>query len=219
MEWTYKLTKWLDLSPLKGAVKSFLDQSSKACEAGDLAQMLDLAQSAHRLSIERHDNVGEAVALVFMGLAYLQASRFDQAHQALMWARRIFQRDPRWRSRLNEGIALYGLGLTCQLQSADASVEAIAYFENALELLHEVREKYWIAAEDDRVQAIVDMTHSLEGRVDAQLPRRYVEGNPLPTLTDKSASEESGLIAADPEAAGNEEFERGELGGVDIHPK
>lgn len=208
----------LDIKTLGGAVKEYLEQSSRACDAGKADEMLDLARSARLVALECRDTLGEATALVLVGLAYFQMSRFDQARRSFAWAQRIFHRDPSWRSRLNEGLALYELGRVYALENSHVS--AVASFQKARELLEGIRDKYWTAADDDKVALIDGLLEELKGRVSAQISPRYEEIEAADATVALPEPDPTGdelpLSTQDKDAAWNERFDRDTLGSVQL---
>jgi len=220
------LVEYLDTKALRGAVKEFLIQSLLACEANDADLMLELASAARRVAVECRDVMGEAAALVHLGAASLSVGQVPGAGRAFDWARRIFHRDPGWRQRFNESVALLGLGRVYQLSDPPQPIKAVAVFQQAWELLQGVRENYWTAADDQKVREIDDLVREIESRIAAHMPRVYVEaGTPSsePRLampaTDEPLDDDSSLFTQAQDASWTEEFRRnapGDIESVDL---
>ncbi len=130
--------KRLDTDSLSGASREYLDRSCQACETSDEQSMFELAQLCLNVTLACKDQVGQATALIPLGIAYARQGLFDEAIQACLEAKRIYHRSPD--QRYNESTASYGLGLIYQQYGIPS--KAISYYEQAIRLLQQVRNDY-----------------------------------------------------------------------------
>jgi tetratricopeptide (TPR) repeat protein len=208
---------------MQGAVRVFLEQALRACGAGDVDLMIKLATSARWISVECNDTMGEAAALIHLGVAFLSLERMDDAQRAFGWASRTLHRSPEWRQRFNEGIALFGLGLALQSSSPPRRLKAIAQFQQALELLESVRENYWSSANDQKVLELDHLANKARAYIFDQVPLVYVDVAVTVSLddlaTDTLLEDAPPIFRQDKDAAWTEEFRRdapGDIESVDL---
>ncbi len=94
--------------------------------------MAELAQTAWLVAGQNGDQVGESVALIYQGVAWVQMGQFDRAVEKCLPARQICRRNPG--QQHNEGLAAYGLGLIFQYRGGQAN-KVVGYYGEALGLL------------------------------------------------------------------------------------
>lgn len=169
------LLKMLEAASLREAVAELLAESLSACEVGDAAKMLDLAQTARRVALECLDTVGEAVALVHVGAAQANLRKIDRAIDAFDQARRIFHRHPTLPQRKNEGIALFFSGLAYLQQRPSARTQAIASYQKALDILEQLLTDLRMAGDDTMIQNVLYLSEELHDRMASEIPRVFVD--------------------------------------------
>jgi tetratricopeptide (TPR) repeat protein len=179
----YNLLKNLDTNLLREAVRECLVQSLRACEADNRQQMLKLALFGLETALACQDQIGEAAALIHMGIAYAQLHNFDQARRLLGRAKRIYQRNPDRRHRHNEGITAYGLGLICEyhgypttnLEPHNYRAKSIGHYQEALDLFEDVKRNYAAVGDNRRFRDIQMVCNDVQGRIASLIPQAYIE--------------------------------------------
>jgi tetratricopeptide (TPR) repeat protein len=147
------------------AVRSFLEPSLLAYERGDWDRMSELARDARSVARRQNDRLGEAAALIHLGIAFAQTDRVQDAQDVLKRAIRSYHRDPDWRHRLGEGLATLALGLVDTRR-----FESLNYYQETLNLLSQLDERFAAEGDIDKQEKMRHVCRLLRLRIGSQIP-------------------------------------------------
>jgi hypothetical protein len=175
----------LDMGQVHGVVRDYLIQSARAGRTLNVSLMRDLAEVARRLARGRSDQLGEAAALLHLGIAAAAAGQLSDARAAVERARGIYRREPSARFRFHEGLATYllamwtdspGYGRGRGIASPKGLAQTLDALERAQTLLDAARTLY--AAEGDwhRCRQIQKLDAQIRRSIDDRIPTVWVDG-------------------------------------------
>jgi hypothetical protein len=170
------LLQQLDTSTVPRAINRLLTRALAEYRSGGIREMAALANTARQISLDCSDGAAEAISLVFIGTAYGQRSEFRRAKDSLQLARTVFRRQPAWRHRKNEAIALYCLGLAYQRSPTPSVADAVASFQKALDALESVRCQYELEGDDRGADTVDELCAELIARIDAEVDAPIIDG-------------------------------------------
>jgi hypothetical protein len=175
----------IDMGQVRGVVRDYLVQSARAGRTLNVSLMRDLAEVARRLARGRFDPLGEAAALLHLGIAAATAGQVSDARVAMERARRIYRREPSARFRFHEGLATYLLAAwtdnggyvrgtgTVTCRGAEQTLHAL---ERAQALLGVARAQYSAEGDWHRCQQIEELDAQIRRRIGDRIPTVWVDG-------------------------------------------
>ena len=169
------LLETIDIRDVPLAVRGFLLQALDEYPTSGGYETLALASTARTVASECRHRVAEAVSMVFQGAAWCQLRGYEQAIQSFSSAQAEFNRQPSWRQRRNEAVALYGLGVAYRRGPGKSIVKAVANFQKALDVLQSIRYYYVVEGNDKQVDALDDLCAELRARIDAEFVSPIVD--------------------------------------------
>lgn len=144
-------------------IEELLQNSRSLREEGRLSEAESHALDAREASRKLGYRVGYAAALLHMADVYRDGPRLSLAQTCYEEARQIFHRQPPRVQRHNEAAATYGLGLTHQSLGDD--IDALNWYQTALDLFEKARE-YW-AERNEREESLIcqRVQHKIKGLI------------------------------------------------------
>jgi hypothetical protein len=161
------------------AALGYLQRSLAALQASDIGSMLELAQAARQVARKCDDRLGEAAALLHCGTACARQNELDHARRVFELAQREYARIPSWPARHYEAIAHYCIGLLFQRGSRPSSVDAVASFQKALNLLEDVKFFYAAGGDDRQLNLVHELCEELRVRIRDQSSSTAIETGPF----------------------------------------
>jgi hypothetical protein len=166
---SWDLLKYLNIERMSAAVRSSCGAAVSACEVGDIAQMLEQARRARQVAIRLGDVVGEAIALVCLGAASVEAQRVPAGITALDLATRILGRNRFLDQQHNEGVALFCTAIALSRAQPRDSTRIIVSVQKAVDLFGELDAKYGMVGDDDRRRQLHRMLKRCEALLLSEL--------------------------------------------------
>ena len=175
----------LDVEQVRGVVADYLIQSARAGRMLNVSLMRELAEGARRLALERSDQLGEAAALLHLGIAAAAAGQVGDARAAVCRAQRIYRREPAARFRFEESLTTFLLAAWAdswensrggKTASSQSLVQTLRALEQAEDLLDVARAQF--AAEGDwhRCRQIQELSAQIRRSIDDRIPAVWVDG-------------------------------------------
>ena len=168
--------EWVYLGALDESTRGLLHQALDVYSVGGYREMLALSGTALRVAVSTRNNTDAAISQIFMGVAQGKLDRYDRAANAFNTAQVLLAREPSWRQRRNEVIALYGLGLAYMRREPPNLVKALARWQRGLAILDGVRYYYVVDALNGGLDIVDEIAAELRARIAAETRSPMLEG-------------------------------------------
>ena len=166
----------LDCEELPPFIDELLRSSRSLRIEGRLTEAESRALDARDASKKSGYQAGYAAALLHLADVYREESRFSLARTCYEEAQQIFHRQLPHVQRHNEAAATHGLGLAHQ--TLGNAIEALSYYQAALDLFENARE-YWASCNDiAQVQTCQQAQRWIEDQIAHIMDERI--GRPIP---------------------------------------
>ena len=163
---SHNFIKRLNTDSLQKEGRGFFVAAEQACEVGEVKLMAELAQAAQQIAEQNGDQVGESVALIYQGVAWVQMGQFDRAVEKCLPARQICRRNPG--QQHNEGLAVYGLGLIFQYRGGQAN-KVVGYYREALGLLEQAKRAAASTGDIVRFRELQELCQDISQQITCQV--------------------------------------------------
>lgn len=156
---------WVYAGGLDLVTRRLLD---RALEAYGTREMVALAGTARHVAAENSHRLDEAISLIFVGGACGCLGEYERAAQAFNSAQWELSRDPSWKQRRNEVIALYGLGVAYLRSDRPDLVMALARWQKGLAILKGARFYHVVEGLDSDLYIMDEIGAELTARINAE---------------------------------------------------
>jgi len=164
----------LNTDSLQKEGRGLFVEAEQACEVGEIELMAELAQTAQQVVGQNGDQVGESVALIYQGMAWVQMGQFDRAVEKCLHARHICRRNPG--QQHSGGLIAYGLGLIFQHRGGRVN-KVVGYYREALGLLEQAKRAAAAAGDGVRFRELQDLCQDIDQQITCQVTPVYVDAD------------------------------------------
>ena len=166
---------WVYIGDLDESTFALLDQALGDYSVGEFRGMLALAGTALRVAMSTRNNTDAAISSIFVGVANSKLGRHDRAAAAFNTAQVLLSRDPSWRQRVNEVVALYGLGMANMRREKPSLVNALARWQKGLAIIKGVR-FYYVVEASGGLDIVDEIASELLARIQSETRSPMLEG-------------------------------------------
>jgi len=167
---------WVYIGDLDESTFALLDQALGDYSVGEFRGMLALAGTALRVAMSTRNNTDAAISSIFVGVAHSKLESHDRAAAAFNTAQMLLSRDPSWRQRVNEVVALYGLGMANMRREKPSLVNALARWQKGLAIIKGVRFYYVVDGLNGGLDVVDEIAAELLARIQSETRSPMLEG-------------------------------------------